>query len=168
MRCVNGHLLRAPFRPGHPSGGDDGLWLPPQVLRLAWREREIATIIYSRGASTAKDVECALNGQISNAAVRSMLGRLVTKGMLRREGGSPGGRGYVYVPAMSAEDVAEQAIRQVSELYFRGSVAALARRALQLTRLEPERKCHETAPTDAHRRTAISPRHSRVTARPGR
>lgn len=100
--------------------------LPPQVTRLAQREREIATFIYEAGACTAKDIEPCISPPISNGALRSMLVRLVKKGILRREWGKRGrGQQFVYVPSIMPEDVKRRAIRQLSDLYFEGSLLTM-------------------------------------------
>ena len=102
-------------------------WLPPQVRSLADREREVATIVYRRGASTAIDVETRLSARITNAAVRSMLVRLTKKGILVREGGTRGrGQQCVYLPAITLADVKERALRQLASRYFQGSMLTLA------------------------------------------
>src|SRR5919112_2018640 len=106
-------------------------WLPPQVRALADREREVASIVYRRGASTAIDVETRLSTRITNAAVRSMLVRLTKKGILRRERGTRGrGQQCVYLPAISLAEVKERAIRELASRYFQGSLLTLALEAL--------------------------------------
>lgn len=100
--------------------------LPPQVTRLAQREREIATFIYEEGACTAKDLEPRISPPISNGALRSMLVRLVNKGILRREWGKRGrGQQFVYVPSITPDEVRRRAIRQLSDLYFEGSLLTM-------------------------------------------
>ena len=107
-------------------------WLPPQVRSLADREREVATIVfYRRGASTAIDVENGLSPRITNAAVRSMLVRLIKKGILVREQSTRGrGQQCVYLPAITLPDVKERAIRELAGRYFEGSLLTLALEAL--------------------------------------
>jgi BlaI family transcriptional regulator, penicillinase repressor len=106
-------------------------WLPPQVRALADREREVATIVYRRGASTAIEVENRLSPRITNAAVRSMLVRLIKKGILVRERGTRGrGQQCIYLPAITLADVKERAIRELAGRYFEGSLLTLALEAL--------------------------------------
>ena len=106
-------------------------WLPPQVRALADREREVATIVYRRGASTAIDVETRLSPRITNAAVRSMLVRLTKKGILVREHGVRGrGQQCVYLPAITLTEVKERAMRELAGRYFQGSLLTLALEAL--------------------------------------
>lgn len=91
--------------------------IPPQVQKLLRRERELATIVYVCGPLSAKGVGARLSAPISNSAVRSMLNRLVQKGILNRTP-SGGGTGFLYVPAITAES----ALRQLSEEHFDGSL----------------------------------------------
>jgi predicted transcriptional regulator len=97
--------------------------LPPQVLNLAERERQIASLIYLRGATTAKQLEELVEPKLSNGAVRSMLVRLVRKGILRRDWGKRGrGQQFIYMPVITSVEVKHRAIRQLSERYFDGSL----------------------------------------------
>jgi len=102
------------------EGPCSGSRLPAAVLRLAPREREVATLVYERGALTAAEVEAMLPVPISNGAVRSMLGRLVSKKVLKRRGGGAG-KAFFYVPAITTRDAVQLAFRQLAEDYFEGS-----------------------------------------------
>ena len=120
--------------------------LPPEVLMLAAREREVATIVYEHGAPTAKYVMSCLSKELSNGAVRSMLVRLVNKGVIRRGWGSRGrGREFIYMPAVTPEEVRWNALRILTDRYFDGSLLAVARTVFalleerQLERVEPSR-----------------------------
>jgi predicted transcriptional regulator len=105
----------------------------PQLEKLAWREREVATIVYRHGASTANEVQARLSGPISNGAVRSMLVRLVGKGILMRRWGKRGrGQEYVYLPVITPAEVKHRALVEVSEKYFEGSLSAVALGVLEL------------------------------------
>jgi len=95
----------------------------PNVLdRLPPREREVAIVVYRRGSATANDVCERLSDPISNAAVRSMLTRLVAKGVLvrRREG-----KRFHYLPAQ-LDDKRESALRRLSREHFGGSLSRTA------------------------------------------
>ena len=112
--------------------------IPQQILALAPREREVATIVYGQGASTAKDVESCLSADLTNGAVRSMLCRLVAKGVLKRRWGSRGrGHQFIYMPALTAEDVKRKALRMLADRYFEGSLLGVARTALSLVEHDP-------------------------------
>ena len=98
---------------------------PPQVKQLLPREREIAMIVYDGGHATANEVLQELSGRLTNAAVRSMLNRLVDKDVLIRE--MPwGSRQFVYRPAVTAAQVRRLALEQFASDFHDGSLAALA------------------------------------------
>ena len=116
----------------------DGVRLPASVLNLAGREREVATIVYERGAATARAVEAALSVRITNAAIRSMLQRLVAKGVLTREFGARGRRlSAVYMPAVTLDHVKDDAIQTICRRYFDGSLLNVALRVLDLLAEQP-------------------------------
>jgi len=107
--------------------------LPPQVERLAWRQRELATIVYSLGAATVKDVQARASSEISDTTVRSILRRMVAKGILRRQGDGKGhSQELVYAPAITDEMTRQAILIQIADLYFEGSVARVASTAWEV------------------------------------
>lgn len=114
---------------------DNSERLPRQVRDLARRERELATAIYIGGSATAKEIEARLGLQLTNGAVRSMLNRLVDKGILKRR---PSGRGkaLVYVAALTNDCVRERALRQLAQDHFDGSMLRAAATMVDLARSE--------------------------------
>ena len=107
--------------------------LPLPVLQLAPREREVAEIVYGLGRASAKDVEMRLSATITNGAVRSMLGRLVRKGLLRFRPGRRGrGHECIYFPALDQARSREMAIRRFAEDHFGGSMVDATQAMLQL------------------------------------
>lgn len=110
-----------------------GEWLPPHVLDLWAREREVATIVYQRGPSTANEVRACLSAPLSSAAVRSMLMRLVNKGVLRLRPGRRG-RGFpaIFIPTSIASDARVQALKKLSTEYFDNSMVRVALAALSV------------------------------------
>jgi len=54
-------------------------YIPPQVEQLAWREREIASIVYRFGYATAKDVQDQLLEPVSAQLVPCRLARLLPR-----------------------------------------------------------------------------------------
>lgn len=93
------------------------------IGRLPPRERQVAEIIYSRTQASATEVCEALPDALSNGAVRSMLKRLETKGVVRRR---KDGKKFLYVPSTSDERIRQQALLRVSHDFFDGSLAAAA------------------------------------------
>lgn len=112
------------------DGGGD-VALPPQVRKLWYREREVATLIYTRGPSTAADVMTNLSSPLSNSSVRTMLRRLVEKGVLTQCLGRPGrGAPTVYLPMAIPSAAKASALQQLSAQYFDGSMVNVALAAL--------------------------------------
>jgi predicted transcriptional regulator len=105
--------------PAIPAHGADLL------ARLAPREREIADIVYANGMLSAEEVRRHLVKPLSNSAIRSMLSRLETKGVLRKR---KVGNRYLFGPAVAGQKLREVALRRLCEDYFGGSPldAALA------------------------------------------
>lgn len=98
---------------------------PPDIEQLYWREREVALVVYRRGLATATDVQAGLSKPLSNPAVRSMLNRLVRKGVLTRmKCGTY--RSFIYGPAVTEATARETALKQFAEDFYAGSLASLA------------------------------------------
>lgn len=98
--------------------------LPPEVRSLFQREQEIATIVYRDGLTTAKDVEHQLPETLANASVRSMLNRLVRKGILLQcQCGK--NRSVIYVPALTEPFARQHALKRFAEDFCDGSLQRL-------------------------------------------
>lgn len=106
--------------------------MPAHVQKLWSRERELATIVYTRGPSTAAEVQDRLSSPLTSPAVRSILTRLVAKGVL---GCIPGRRGRgcpaIYRPKEMPEELRSRAMQQISDQYFGGSMIQVACAALR-------------------------------------
>jgi len=105
--------------------GPEAPVVPPAIDQLYRREREVALIVYRRGLATATDVQGALSASLSNPAIRSMLNRLVAKGVLTRTKCGPYGT-FIYGPAVTAASARETALRQLAEDFYAGSLSSLA------------------------------------------
>jgi predicted transcriptional regulator len=112
--------------------------LPAEVLKLYRREREIAEIVYANGLATANDVQAALSDPLTNAAIRSMLNRLVRKGILSRRPKDDGVE-YVYYPVVTHEVSQERALRELAEDFFGGSLEEAAVVVMNLARRSERR-----------------------------
>jgi predicted transcriptional regulator len=111
--------------------------LPRQVLELPPREREVASIVYSLGLATATQVELGLSDVVSNGAVRSMLTRLVHKGIVNRQWGRRGrGQKHIYMPALAPYEAKRVAVTDLANRFFDGSLAALANLVAELVEEE--------------------------------
>ncbi len=108
----------------------------PALTKLPPREQELATIVYLNTGITAKEVELALSAEITNTAVRSMLNRLVAKGILRRR--KADGK-FFYSPALLLPWVQERALERVVDDFFGGSLLDASHRLVSLMRAtDPE------------------------------
>lgn len=94
---------------------------PAKVLDLFEREQEVAIVVYRRGCATAREVQERLSDRLSNGAVRSMLNRLVSKRILKRQRRGRHGA-FVYLPALTDEVIEERALRQLANDFFDGSL----------------------------------------------
>ena len=108
---------------------------PPDVWRLFPREREIALVVYDGGPMTANEVLASLSSALTNAALRSMLNRLVRKGILTRQLLGIG-RVYVYAPAVTASSARKSALEQFAEDFHAGSLNDLADAIAHMLALE--------------------------------
>lgn len=95
---------------------------PAALNRLPPRERQVARIVHRCGVATAADVCRLLPDAITNAAVRSMLSRLVAKGVLIRR---RDGKRFQYLPA-AVDTKREEALRRVSRQHFDGNLEQAA------------------------------------------
>lgn len=115
--------------------------LSRQLMRLAAREREVAAIVYTQAGATAKQVETQLSTAMTNSAVRSMLVRLVRKGILTRRaiaGRRGRGQEYLYLPALTGPELKIRALRRLSEDFFDGSLAEAAQWLQEMVEAEAQ------------------------------
>ena len=105
--------------------------LPHELTLLLWREREIATIVYELRSATANDVLERLSSPLTNGSVRSMLNRLVAKGILERRLWQSA---FEYRPALSEGDSRNRALTRFADDFFAGSLTAAASTIERLTR----------------------------------
>lgn len=104
----------------------------PPLARLGGREREVAEIVYGWGRGiTAEEVRVALSDPLTSSAVRSMLKRLVAKGLLRAR---KTGHKFLYLPAIADDAARDAAIVRLAQDYFAGSLAEAAMAMLALAR----------------------------------
>ena len=90
----------------------------PTHQELSRRERQIVDILYSRGRSTAAEVQNALPDPPSYSAVRAMLRILEEKGHVRHEQDGPR---YVYLPTVARDNAKRSAMRHMLRTFFDGS-----------------------------------------------
>jgi len=85
-------------------------------------EREILSIVWRLGATTAEQVREELGRPLKDSTVRTVLRRLEEKGYLAH---SLENRTFVYRPAESRQKVAGRAVQRIVDWFCEGSVEAL-------------------------------------------
>lgn len=93
------------------------------IESLPRREREVFEVLCSLGEGTAVTVRAALADPPSDSAVRTLLGRLVAKGLVAHRTVN---QAYVYAPVEQTEAVAETALQRLVQTFFQGSAAQAA------------------------------------------
>lgn len=92
--------------------------MKPPHHELSRRERQIIDILYTRGRSTAAEVQATLPDPPSYSAVRAMLRILEDKGHIRHEQEGPR---YVYLPTVARDSAKRSAMRHLLRTFFNGS-----------------------------------------------
>jgi BlaI family transcriptional regulator, penicillinase repressor len=85
---------------------------------LSKREREILTIVFQLGESTAREVHEKLNDGTSYSAVRTFLAALESKGRLSHR---LAGQRYLWSPLMDPEAEGASLIADATRTFFKGS-----------------------------------------------
>jgi BlaI family transcriptional regulator, penicillinase repressor len=86
---------------------------------LGKREKQILDIVYARGHATAAEVRADMQDAPTDAAVRTTLRVLVSKGHLRIQQDGPR---YDYWPTVSPEAARRSELQHVLRTFFGGSV----------------------------------------------
>ena len=103
---------------------------------LPRREREIFELLCSAGEATAADIRAAMADPPSYSAVRTLLGRLEARGLVKHRVVD---QAYVYKSVPQAAKVRESALKQMVRTFFDGSAASAATALLGLTKsLSPD------------------------------
>jgi len=87
---------------------------------LPRRERQILEVIYQLGQATAVEVEERLPDDLSNATVRTLLGRLENRGLLTH---TREGKRFVYTPVVPEEKARARALDHLLNTFFMGSAS---------------------------------------------
>ena len=96
--------------------------LPPAVLRLCPRMREIATIVYMTGGATVREIQAQIEDPVTICGIRTLLNRLVLKEIIRRR---RSGRHteILYLPTVMTPEMERIALTRFVEHHFDGSIA---------------------------------------------
>src|SRR5436190_20806548 len=92
--------------------------------KLSRREREIMDVLYALGDNAAaEEIRERLSDPPSYSAVRAMLAKLETKGVIRHRAE---GLRYVYAPVTSKTTAQKKAVSQLMRVFFGGSASQAA------------------------------------------
>jgi BlaI family penicillinase repressor len=100
---------------------------------LSRRERQVMNILFRRGEATVTEVMGELPDPPTYSAVRSILRILAEKKLITHREDGPR---YVYLPAVSSDRAADEALNQVVKTFFDGSAEAAVTALLRLTDTE--------------------------------
>lgn len=92
------------------------------INQLSRRERQIMEVIYRLGEASVAEVLQELPDPPAYSSVRTLLGVLETKRLLKHK---KKGRAYVYLPTVSREKARHSALRNVVQNFFDGSVESV-------------------------------------------
>ena len=95
----------------------------PTHLDLGRRERQIVEAIFRLRKATVNEVLAQLPDPPSYSAVRAMLGKLEKKGYVRHVEDGPR---FLYLPAVPTERARKQAMKNLIDTFFQGSVESAA------------------------------------------
>ena len=99
-------------------------------LDLGGRERQIMDALFQRGRATVAEVLAAIPDPPSYSAVRTMLGKLERKGLVRHLVDGPR---YVYLPATPIKRAQTSALSRVVRRLFDGSAERTVAAVLDLS-----------------------------------
>ena len=85
-------------------------------------ERELLSIVWRRGTTTADEVRAELDRPLKDSTIRTVLRRLEEKGYLAH---AVDNRTFVYRPAESPQKVAGRAVQRIGDWFCVGSVEEL-------------------------------------------
>lgn len=106
----------------------------PQLTRL---ELQIMEVLWRIAAGTVQEVQAAIPGEpLAYTTVQTMLNILHRKGRVRRK---LIGKAYTYSPILSRERAIREALVDMVDRMFGGSVEALVMNLLKTKQLDPKK-----------------------------
>lgn len=118
-------------------GGFVQLSLPSALGGLGPRQQEIAGIVYAATAATPRDVQARLSDRRSLRLVRTLLDRMVAKGVLKRRRSGRHNE-IIYIAAIVTPTVKEFAVRRLVDEQFNGSFDDAALTITELAKRTPK------------------------------
>ena len=85
-------------------------------------QQQIMQVVWHRGEASAREVQAALRRPLAYTTVATLLQRLEKAGWLRHR---RAGRTFIYQPAISQEQEARGALRQLLDRMFQGQLGLL-------------------------------------------
>ena len=104
--------------------------------RLTPLELEIMEVLWETGAANVQTVQQLLKRELAYTTVQTMLNILHRKGKVKR---ALKDRAYFYKPAVSRRQVVKQAVNDLVEHLFGGSVENLVMSLVETKHLTPEK-----------------------------
>ena len=104
--------------------------------RLTPLELEIMKVLWETGAANVQTVQQRLERELAYTTVQTMLNILHRKGKVKR---ALKDRAYFYKPAVSRSQVVKQAVNDLVEHLFGGSVENLVMSLVETKHLTPEK-----------------------------
>lgn len=111
--------------------------LPAKLAALGPRQREIAAIVYTSTAATPRDVQARLSEPRSVRVVRTLLDRMVVKGLVKRRQSGRHNE-VIYLAAIATPRVKEAAVKRLVDEQFGGSLIAAAEAIAALVRRQSQ------------------------------
>ncbi len=93
------------------------------IEALPRRERELFELLCSLGEASAGTLRAAMADPPSDSAVRTLLSRLVARGLISHRTEN---QAYIYAPAQPAGNVAASALNRLVNTFFGGSAVRAA------------------------------------------
>ena len=90
------------------------------LQNLSRRERQIMELFFTESPCTVAQVTERFPDTLSNNAIRTFLGILENKGLLKRE---KKGREFIYAPTLDSDTAAQSALSKVLDVFFQGSLS---------------------------------------------
>jgi BlaI family transcriptional regulator, penicillinase repressor len=98
--------------------------------KLSRRERQIMDVLYRLGQASAKEVMELIEDPPSYSSVRTLLGKLETKGHI---GHRESGLKYVYFPLVARKEASRSALANVVKTFFSDSPLSAVNSLLDLS-----------------------------------
>lgn len=112
-------------------------------------ELQIMNVLWDRGPSNVQDVQAALAAPLAYTTVQTMLNILHRKGRVKR---SLRGRAYEYAATFSREQATGNAVRDVIDRVFDGSVEGLLMTLVRTKQLDAKKLAKLTELVEASKK----------------